>query len=210
MRTPRRTTVILLAGAVVLASGAYAIGSQAGGGSADARDSRADGPPFPPGEPFDDLADALGVDADELRDALADFGSRHMSERRDDFAAALAGALGKSTADVEKALDSLPNGPHDGCAGPGPFGAGLSELARALDVTPAELRRALRQVGEDARTEHADKRDDLAKFLADRFNLSVDKVEKALDDSLPTPPKLEFRGGPGPGFEGPGWHISVG
>lgn len=192
-----------MAGAVVLASGAYAIGTQVGGGSADARDSRARAPAFPPGEPFDDLADALGVDADKLRDALADFHGRHMSERRDAFAGALADALGKSTADVEKALDSLPEERRDGCPGPGGHGAPLSALARALDVTPAELRRALRAV---ARTKRTEGRDELARFLADRFNLSVDKVEKALDDSLPPPPEFGFRHGPGPEFGPPGRH----
>jgi hypothetical protein len=194
-----------VAGAVVLASGAYAIGTLVGGGSADARDSRADGPPFPPGDPFDDLADALGVDADELRDALADFRSRHMSERKDDFAAALAHALGKSTADVEKALESLPRDRHGGCVGPGRPEAPLSGLAQALDVTPAELRRALRQVWDDGKASHVEGRRELAEFLADRFNLSVDEVEKALDDSLPAPPEFGFHAGPGP-VDPPGWH----
>jgi hypothetical protein len=203
MRTPRRTTLILLTGAVVLASGAYAIGTQAGGGSADARDSRADAPPFPPGEPFDDLADALGVDADQLREALADFRGSRATEGKHDFAAALADALGKPTEDVEKALDSLP-GDGPGCAGPGGPGAPLSDLAQALDVTPAELRRALREVGEKGKSVHKEGRDELAQYLADRFNLSVDKVKDALDDTLPRPPAdVHFRAGPGIGF---GWH----
>jgi hypothetical protein len=274
MRTPRRTTAILLAGAVVLASGAYAIGTQAGGGSADARDSRAGARSFPPGEPFGALADALGVDADELRDALADFRSRHMSERKNAFAAALADALGKSTEEVEKALeerhdaertafakklaaelgleagdveaalenvmdrarsdgphgpgdfvddlagelgvsadkleDALrevrPEGRHVDCRGPGPVGPDLSGLAAALDVTPAELRRALRQIWDDRGSDRADVSGELAQFLAKRFNLSVDKVEKALDDALPPPPEFGSRGGPGPGFGPPGWH----
>jgi hypothetical protein len=204
MRTPRRTTAILLTGAVALASGAYAIGTQAGGGSADARDSRAGGPPFPPGEPLDDLAGALGVDANELRDALGDFRSRHMSERKDAFAAALADALGKSTAEVEKALDSLPEDRREGCAGPGPPGPRLSGLAGALDVSPSELRRALRQVWEEGKAGHGEGRGELAQFLAQRFNLSVDKVEKALDEALPSPPEHGFRVGPGPGFGPPG------
>jgi hypothetical protein len=206
MRTPRRSTALILTGAVVLASGAYAIGTQAGGGSADARDGDSDARRFTfgPGERFADLADALGVDQDELRNALEDFGRQHMSERRDAFAAALAGALGKSTDEVQRALDSAPKRRQDGCVGPGRLGPGLRELASALDVTPAELRNALRQVFEDRGTDHPDGEGDLAEFLADRFNLSAAKVEQALDDALPSPPKRHFRGGPGPGFGPPG------
>jgi hypothetical protein len=208
MRTPRRSTALILTGAVVLASGAYAIGTQTGGGSADARDGDSDarGFTFGPGEPFADLADALGVERDQLRDAMEDFRRQHMSEKQDAFAAALADALGKSTDEVQRALDSAPKRGDDGCVGPGPLGAGLRELASALDVTPAELRDALRQVFEDRRTEHTEGKGDLAEFLADRFNLSVDKVEQALDDALPAPPKLEFRGGPGPRGGPPVWH----
>jgi hypothetical protein len=148
MRTPRRSTAIILTGAVVLASGAYAIGTQTGGGSADARD----GDPevrrftFGPAEPFADLADALGVDEDQLRNAMEDFRRQHLSEERDAFAAALADALGKSTEEVQRALDSQRGRRPDGCPGPGLPGPDLSGLASALDVTAAELRRALRQV----------------------------------------------------------------
>jgi hypothetical protein len=272
MRPPRKTTAVLLAGGVALASAGYAIGTQAGGGSAVARDSSGDARPLGPGEPFDDLADALGVDPDELRDAMADFGSRHRTERRDAFAAALADALGKSTEEVERALeerhdaarsafakrlaaaldlnageveaalekvtdaarpgpmhppgdfiddlagelgvsvdrleDALrevrPPGRHGDCRGPGPMGADLSGLAAALDVTPAELRGALREMWDDGRTDRADVSGELAEFLAGRFNLPVDDVEKAFDDTFPPPPKLHFRGGPGPGFGPPG------
>jgi hypothetical protein len=276
MRTPRRTTVIILAGAVTLASGAYAIGTQVGGGSAVAGDGDSGAGPlrFGPGEPFEDLADALGVDGDELRDALADFGGQRKVERRDELAAALADALGKSTeeverafeerhdaaraafakrlaaelnldaGDVEAALDKVmddarrdgPQGPDDvidglagelgvsadriedalretrpmgrleACSGPGPLGLDRSGLADALDVTPAELRRALREVWGDARTDRAHDEGELAEFLAKRFNLSVDRVEEALDDAFPPPPEPRFRGGPGPGFGPPGWH----
>jgi hypothetical protein len=206
MRTPRRSTAIILTGAVVLASGAYAVGTQAGGGSADARDdeSNARGVAFGAGEPFAGLADALGVDEDELRDALEDFRGQHMSDRRDAFAAALADALGKSTGDVERALESLPKRRSDGCAGPGRPGPALRGLAGALDVTPAELRRALRQVWEEDKPDRADGKGELAEFLADRFDLSVDKVEQALEDSLPQRPERRFRDGPGPGFGPPG------
>jgi hypothetical protein len=202
MRTPRKSTALILTGAVVLASGAYAIGTQTGGGSADARDG--DSEPrrftFEFGEPFADLADALGVDEDELQGAMEDFRRRHMSEKRDEFATALADALGKSSDEVQRALDSLPRHRAEGCVGPGPPGPALRGLASALDVTHAELRTALRQVFEDRRTDHPDGKADLAEFLADRFNLPAEKAEQALDDALPTLPERHFRGGPGPGF----------
>jgi hypothetical protein len=274
MKTPRRTTAIILTGAVALASGAYAIGTQVGGGSADARGGDSDGRRFMfgPGEPFAGLADALGVDEDELREALDDFRSEHRSERKGAFEAALADALGKSTEEVERAFEELHNseraafagrlakaldldtgkveaalqkvrdrarkdgvhgprdfvddlaaelgvradrledalrevrplGPGPGCAGPGPRESGLRDLATALDVTPSELRAALRQIWDDRGTVRPDGHGELAEFLAQRFNLSVERVEEALDDSLPPPPN--FRRGPGPGFGPPAWH----
>src|SRR5215211_5610717 len=240
MRTPRRTTAIILTGAVVLASGAYAIGTQAGGGSADARDSRAGAPPFPPGEPFDALADALGKSTEEVEKALE---QRHEAEQSA-FAKRLAAALDLDPADVEAALEKVmdgagrggpqppgdfiddlvselgvstdrledalrevrPPGRHADCGGPGPVGPDVSGLAAALGVTPAELRSALRDMWNDRRSDRADDSGELAEFLAKRFNLSVDRVEKALDDTFPPPPEPGLRGGPGPGFGPPAWH----
>ena len=134
MRTPRRTTAILVTGAVVLASAAYAIGTQAGGGSAVADDPRAGAPPNGPGEPFAGLADALGVDEDELRDALADFRGQHRTERRDTFAAALADALGKSTEEVERAFEESYEAERAAFA---------KRLAAALDLDQADVEAAL-------------------------------------------------------------------
>jgi hypothetical protein len=278
MRTPRKTTAILLAGGVALASAGYAIGTQAGGGSAAAGDSSDDARRFGPGEPFDDLAAGLGVDAGELRDALADFGSRQRTERKDTFAAALADALGKSTEEVERALEERheaarsafarrlaaaldlepadveaalekvmdgsepdrmhgpgdfidelagelgvsadrlenalrevrPLGRRGDCPRPGLVEPDLRGLAAALDVTPAELREALREMWDDGRTHRADVSNELAEFLAGRFNLSVGQVEEALDDTFPPPPERGFRGGPGPGFGPPALHTLPG
>ena len=201
--------MMLVAGAVALASGAYAIGTQVGGGSAVAEDSASTGPPFAPREAFDDLADRLGVDRDELEDALADFRGEHRPKLVDGFAGDLADALGKSRGEVERALEKVRDDPPSpgrigkDC-GPGLPGADLRDLARALDVTPAELRRALSQMRPERHIERADGPHELAEFLAKRFDLSVDRVEEALEDALPVPPKLEFRGGPGPGFGPPG------
>jgi hypothetical protein len=119
MRSSKAAIAAILAGAVALASAAYGIGTQTGDGNAAARDgdereSRS-GPVREPGLflRFDGLADELGVDAEELRDTLADFHEREFGERRDAFATALADRLNIDKAKVEEALDDLPfGGPH--------------------------------------------------------------------------------------------------
>jgi len=262
MRSPKKTTAVVLAGAVALGSVAYGLGSQTGDGSAAARgDAARSGDWGPgPGAGFDDLAETLGVDVDELGSALRDFHDQKMTERRAALATALAEALGKSREDVEQALTRRHEAEHarvakrladelgldadkveaalekvmdadreDGEHGPGAFfddlaaelgvsadaieeafreagprrregrhrGPELSGLAAALDVSRAELRRALRSIRSG---EHADRNpsDELAAFLAERFDLDQSKVEDALDE-LPGP----HWGGPHPG--GPGW-----
>ena len=106
MRSHKKTTAIVLAGAVALGSVAYGLGSQAGDGSASARgDARRAAPGSRPGPDFSSLAEELGVDADELRDALRDFHDQKETDRRAAFATALADALGKSREDVEQALE---------------------------------------------------------------------------------------------------------
>jgi DNA-directed RNA polymerase specialized sigma subunit len=114
MANRKQTTAFALAGAVALASGAYALGAQADDGSADAakaaRDEVAFGHGFGPGRPggpglrpgFDALADRLGVDEDKLREAIEDIAA----DRKDDFAQRLADALNVDRAKVEEALES--------------------------------------------------------------------------------------------------------
>jgi hypothetical protein len=194
MRTPGKTTAVALAGAVALSSAAYGIGTQVGGGTASAARDRDDPARTfePPGRMFEGLADELGVDADELRDALMDFGEQQHTERRDSFATALAEALGKPVDEVRAALDEVrPTGGDRGPCGPR---VSLRRLAGALDVSRAELREALREVRSNSDFGFEDRRDDLAAFLAERFNLSQDEVEQALPD-LPGP---HPRGRPGP------------
>jgi hypothetical protein len=207
MRTPRATVVAALAGAVALASAAYGIGTQTGDGTASARDD----PRRSGDEPgrfelrvfsFDDLAEELGVDAEELQDALADFHEQREGERSDAFAAALAEALDKPVGEVEAALDEIR--PRDGMRGPcGPH-VSLRRLASALDVSRAELRKALREVRAGADSAWEDRREDLVKFLAERFGLSESEVEEALPD-LPGPVPHGIPGPPPPGWgDGPG------
>jgi hypothetical protein len=264
MRRSWKTIAIAVLGAAVLASGAYAIGTQTGGGSADASGTK---PPLGPpgtgagfGAPLDDLAKALGVSGDDLRSALEDYRKQHVDQRKDDFAAALAKALGKSTADVEKALQhqkdtarddfakrladalgksesdvqaALDKVTQDDKSGPRSFFDDLAKelgvstgrlesalrdarphrfgpdrpfsgLAKALGVTQAQLRDALRKVWQGHRPDGGAREKELAQFLADRFHLSVDKVEKALQDARPPFHGKGHWHGPGPGGPGPG------
>jgi hypothetical protein len=185
MRSSKAATAAVLAGGVALASAAYGIGTQTGDGTAEAsRDGRAH-----PGPGlfmrFDGLADELGVDADELEQALSDFHEQERGEVRDAFASALAEALGKPADEVRAALDEV--GPGDGrrpgCA---PW-ASLRRLAGELDVTRAELREALREARPDVDAPFEEHREDLVTFLADRLGVSREKVEEA----LPEPPRLD-------------------
>ena len=259
MKIPKTATALVLVGAVGLASAAYGIGSAAGGGSATAEPDKTPttkrefrlGPP--PG--FGDLADKLGVDQDELAEAMRDFGEQEMSEHRDDFANALAKALGISADKVAEAFDGIvevhkvridqrladelgvdaaavrhaldklrderPGSPAEFAEGladelgvdaakvedalealrpPRPpehhRGAPLRKLAAALDVTRAELRKALGEVRAEAQSGWEQHEEKLATFLADRFGLDAGEVEEALADI----PRPTFRMGPrGPG-----------
>jgi hypothetical protein len=268
MKTPKKATALVLVGAVGLSSAAYGIGSQAGGGSAVAGSEDAPAEPniklhVAPG--FDDLADALGVDADELEQAMRDFHEQNAGGMRGAFAGALADALGISadkvneaferirdshktrfaarlanelgleTAQVEAALEKLsddrPRDPDQFAQalaadlgvsaekvedalftvrpGPGPgerrhfrhHAAPLRQLASALDVTRAELRKALREVRAGAESAWEQREAELTAFLADRFGLSPDKVEEALAE-LPHPDRGRDPGNAG-GHGGP-------
>lgn len=145
------------------------------------------------------LADALNVDAAKVEAALDKLGNG-TPRRPDEFAQALADELGVNVSDVRKALfQSRPERGerHREHALP------LRQLAAALGVDRADLRKALGQmrIGAEKNWEQRDQA--LAKFLADRFNLSVDDVTKALD-ALPHPVRPDHGGRPGPGGPGPG------
>jgi hypothetical protein len=150
MANRKQTTAFALAGAVALASGAYALGAQADDGAAEAaktaRDEMAFGHGFGPGRPgahgfrpgFENLADRLGVDEDELREALEDIAS----ERKDDLAQRLAAALGIDRAKVEQALEKMrpkrPDRPR--MRAPEAFAAAL---ARELGLSTEKVQSAL-------------------------------------------------------------------
>src|SRR3954470_1678862 len=182
--TPRtKKTAAALSGALVLASGAYALGSQTGDGSAlagqNANATRQGGYGFGygpgPGRhgfrggPRQDLADAakqLGVSQDKLLAALKslrDDRKGKADDLRDAFAKALATQLGVPEAKVEAALDK-----------------------RAAD------RPGKRKLRRDGR--RGDLRDAFAKQLAAKLGIDAAKVRLALDDQhkngQPGPPDL--------------------
>ena len=266
MRRQRRTTIIVVGGALAIASVGYGLGTQAGDGTAIADNApteqdgsgaeRGGAPPMPfdrgapPG--LSQLADKLGVGTTDLTNALRDYHDQHASDRRDEFAAKLAKALGISSdrvqsafgglherhegrfaarlatalgvdADkVKAALDKLegdrPASPGDFAqklagelgvdasdvrsalmkirpfGGPGRHGPGrahhdhampLRPLARALGVSRADLRQAFRELRAGAENDMKQERQALAKFLADRFNLDLSKVQDALTATAP-------------------------
>jgi len=199
MPTQRRTSIIVAGGALAVASVAYGLGTQANDGTAVAdsqNGERGARVALERGGPcgFSGLADELGVDETKLEQALRDFRSSHDDGMRAGFAADLADALGISEDKVSSALDKLHQqregrfddhmGPRDLPPPPGAarfgFGPPLRDLAKELGVTRSELRKALREVGERAGDRFEQHRKELAEFLADRFNLDVDKVLDAL------------------------------
>jgi hypothetical protein len=199
MPTQRKTSIIVVGGALAVASAAYGLGTQAGDGTAVAdsqNGERGARVALDRGAPcgFSGLADDLGVDENKLEQALRDFRSSHDDGARADFAADLAAALGISADKVRSAFDKLHQqredrfedhmGRPDLPPPPGGarfhFGPPLRGLAKELGVTRSELRTALREVGQKAGDRFEQHRKELAEFLADRFDLDVAKVLDAL------------------------------
>ena len=200
MPTQRRTSIIVVGGALAVASVAYGLGTQAGDGTAvaDSQNGERGARIALDGVGLcgaGGLADKLEVDENKLEDALRDFRSSQGDAGRDEFAAALADALGISADKVRSAFEALhaqreerfeDRGGRPDLGPPPPgglrfhFGPPLRGLAKELGVTRSELRQALREVGEKAGDRAEEQRKELAEFLADRFNLDVDKVLEAL------------------------------
>jgi hypothetical protein len=227
MQRNRRTSIIVVGGALAIASIGYGLGTQADDGTAvagsDSDRSAARGLAFEHGPPpgFSNLAETLGVETGQLEDALGDFHEQEHAERRDELATALAKALDVPVDRVKAALEQT----HDrlerrfearGERGDdGPRGRvmvrhalPLRQLAAALDVTPAELRKAFEEIRPDRpkiETKWKQHQQELAEFLAERFDLDVEKVTDALADlPRPAPPPHDGRPGPGgPGAFGP-------
>lgn len=107
MEKRTRTTAMVLAGSVALASAAYAIGSQSGDGTSDAATARAAKSAGARGQT---LAERLGVSEAKLRAAFEDIRKEDPPPGGDPRARlekALADGLGKSQDEVADALDAL-------------------------------------------------------------------------------------------------------
>jgi transposase-like protein len=173
MRYPnKKTTAIVLAGAVGLSSVAYGIGTQAGDGSSAAAAGQNAGALRGFAAPgLAGLAKELGVEADALHDALRDYHEQKHAEMRSAFTAALAEALGKPAEEVQEALESLENQRKARFA---------ARLAQALGVEADDLTKALEGL-KDERPAPGD----FPAELADKLGLKADDVEAALMELRP-------------------------
>jgi Spy/CpxP family protein refolding chaperone len=213
--TPRtKKTAAAISGALVLASGAYALGTQTGDGTALAggttpSSAGAPGPGRMGGHGPRDLsgiAAKLGVTEAKLRAALEhlrpDRGAKQ-DEHQDALAKALASELGLDEAKVTAALEKF-HGDRK-VVRRERRGDRLQRfdeaLAAKLGVDAAKIRSAFDALrpGPGRRVDKPDLAD-----LAKQIGVSEDKLRSALDDLHPGPRP----GGPGPGFRmrrgGPG------
>src|SRR4051794_5599715 len=208
MNSRAKTTAAALAGAAVLASGAYAVGSQEGGGGADAATAGARGFGPPPGAGFrrgaafgpglSALAKRLGVSEEKLRAALQDVRPPGPPGpgRFVNPLSGLAGALGVPESKLRDAFLKVQKQRQ---------AAFPKQLADALGVDESKVRAALDKQRSKEDAEHNARRDQLATALAKRLGIPKSRVESALR-SLPHPgPGGPGRGGPGPAPGGP-WH----
>lgn len=185
MRSQRRTTVIVVGGALAIASVGYGLGTQANDGTAIADNAaEQDGgsqdrggrplPPFERGAPpaLTDLADRLGVDVNQLTRAMRDFHDQHAAERRDEFTKALADALGVSREKVGNAFEGLHQRREDRFA---------ARLADALGADVDDVKAALETLEDRGPVQFPE----FASKLADELGLDVSDVRAALIESRP-------------------------
>src|SRR4051794_34466066 len=139
-----RNTVLAVVGAALLASGAYALGSQAGGGSASAHGA---GQPSgyatgferhrfhdrAAGLGLDALANKLGVSTDQLRTALQGV-RRDLAPQRGDLATKLADALGVTPDKVRAAFEKIRTDARK---------AFVAALAKRLNLDQSKVEQAL-------------------------------------------------------------------
>jgi hypothetical protein len=170
MSTRKRNTAIALTGAVALASGAYALGSQSGGGSAVADDS--------PDRPALEIGSRFAGDPGELRRHLRDgpFGLDRIAEK-----------LGVEESELRDALaDARPEPPDP--PKPRDF---AEELANELGIATDRVEAALERVHERTKQEMEQRHDEFLDELANRLNVDRDKVEDAFGEF--GPPMFRWR-----------------
>jgi hypothetical protein len=215
--TPRtKKTAAALSGALVLASGAYALGSQAGDGSALAGSTTPTPQAAPPGpgpgrhggpRDLSAIAGKLGVSEDKLRAALQDLRPGRGAAKDDHqgaLAKALASELGLDQAKVTAALEKF-RGDRK-VVRRDRSGDRLNRfdaaLAAKLGIDAAKVRDAFDALkpGPNRRAAKPALGD-----LAAKLGVSEDKLRSALDDLRPGPRPAPGRFGPGkPGKLAPG------
>jgi biotin operon repressor len=216
MNDRTKKTALALTGAVALASGAYAMGTQTGDGDAAAK-ARVAAAPMRPGPGFmvagrgvmhDPLADRLGVTQDQLEAALRQVKSTIGPPPGADLGHRLADALGLSVDTVETALAKqrpsmvkgmpMPRGARIAKplpAPPGmPMGMGFeADLGKALGVDAGKVADALKKVEPEVQ-------DVFEAKLADALGVDRAKVAEALKslDALRPKPPMDVHGHFGP------------
>jgi Mn-dependent DtxR family transcriptional regulator len=172
MNSRTKRTALALTGALVLAWGAYALGTQVGGGSAVAGDRLAAGDETrgKGGARFESLADRLGVSEERLRAALQDLRPDLKDERHEELAALLAKELGISADKVTAALERKHEEKRTELA---------DALAAELGIDRAKVRAAL-----------GDKPRDIG-AIAKELGVTEAQLKAALRDARPEKP---FRG----------------
>ena len=138
-----RNTLVAAVAAALLASGAYALGSQSGGGSASAHGAVRPGgyaggfarhrPHDREGFGLDALANKLGVSTDQLRTALQGV-RRDLAPQKHDLATQLAAALGVTPAKVRAAFEKIRTDARN---------AFVAALAKRLNLDQAKVDQAL-------------------------------------------------------------------
>jgi hypothetical protein len=206
--TPRtKKTAAAVTGALALASGAYALGTQTGDGTALAggkptpAKAGAPGPGHRFGGPRDlsGIAAQLGVTEAKLRAALEDLrpdrDAKH-DEHQDALAKALASELGLDQAKVAAALEKLHG--NRKVVRRERRGDRLQRfdeaLAAKLGIDAAKVRSAFDSL--KPRPGRPAAKPDLAD-LATKLGVSEDKLRSALGDLRPGGPGFRHHGGPG-------------
>ena len=209
MKSQKQMALLGLGGGVALASAAFAIGSQVGGGSAVAGTSAettaaaetrpvhngGGKPGGPRGAFFGDLATKLGVEESKLKAALEDL--RPAKADRDEHVADLARILNLDEARVQAALDKVRpervhrRGPPDGL---------VAELAKDLKLDEAKVRAAFERLRPERPSERGapPDKDAFLAALAKELGVPVADVRESLaDHRRGHGPDEHKRGGPG-------------
>jgi biotin operon repressor len=202
MTTQTKKATAILAGSVVLASAAYALGSQAGDGGAIAKSAASGsasgnvanagltiggdrgGRGFRrAGFGLDNLADRLGVSETALRDALRAIRQAQPTreEKRKEIASALTAALGVPTNKVTTALDQV-RPDRDARR------SLESRLAQALGIDAAKVRAAIDKLRGNRRRDGLD-------VLARELGVTTARLRTALRDLRPDRGDRRDRGG---------------